>query len=347
MLVSHRLNGLYFASLYRNCIQFLPAETLAPQLEYRSFIKDAVQRTQKCRVLIKVLTPESRIFVAGENHVKIAFLVVATVDQVKEQPRIQAGSDTVLRFYLRQTVSKDGGAEVLCSPAGLITESDCGPVRRKVLATGVLSRAVTIPASELQVYLNSLPRLLTEHHDITLSGTCSQDVRMQDFYGSGSLTLRADDLGDCVFTGSVSIENCGVPVTLENLKWALGAEADSNTYCIDCCGGHISAQDCSFNGYASTDGGTAGNGVNTYPNTSAVLGNCAFHDLQNTVHTYLGGRVEIYGDNPKTDYSGNSVGAYTYWNGLVMLGAGVPTTLGASTNYRNSGGAIIQDGKLI
>ena len=36
----------------------------------------------------KVLTPESRILVAGENHVKIAFLVVATVDQVKEQPRI-------------------------------------------------------------------------------------------------------------------------------------------------------------------------------------------------------------------------------------------------------------------
>ena len=36
---------------------------------YSSFIKDAVQRTQKCRVLIKVLTPESRILVAGENHV--------------------------------------------------------------------------------------------------------------------------------------------------------------------------------------------------------------------------------------------------------------------------------------
>ena len=88
MPVSQQLNGLYFASLYRNCIQFLPAEALAPQLEYRSFIKDAVQRTQKCRALIKVLTSESRIFVAGENHVKIAFLVVAAVDQVKEQPRI-------------------------------------------------------------------------------------------------------------------------------------------------------------------------------------------------------------------------------------------------------------------
>ena len=222
MLVSQQLNGLYFASLYRNCIQFLPAETLAPQLEYRSFIKDAVQRTQKCRVLIKVLTPESRIFVAGENHVKIAFLVVATVDQVKEQPRIQAGSDTVLRFYLRQTVSKDGGAEVLCSPAGLITESDCGPVRRKVLATGVLSRAVTIPASELQVYLNSLPRLLTEHHDITLSGTNSDIVYVKDFHGYGSLSFHANNLGDCVFTRGFTLKNCSAPVIMEKLKWELG-----------------------------------------------------------------------------------------------------------------------------
>ena len=40
MLVSQQLNSLYFASLYRNRIQFLPAEALAPQLEYRSFIKD-------------------------------------------------------------------------------------------------------------------------------------------------------------------------------------------------------------------------------------------------------------------------------------------------------------------
>ena len=40
MLVSQQLNGLYFASLYRHRIQFLPAETLAPQLEHRSFIKD-------------------------------------------------------------------------------------------------------------------------------------------------------------------------------------------------------------------------------------------------------------------------------------------------------------------
>lgn len=122
----------------------------------------------------------------------------------------------MLRFYLRQTVSKDGGARVRCSPAGLITESDCGPVRKMVLATGAPQRYVTMPASELQDYLDALPRLLTENHIITLSGTCSQAVYMKGFYGCGSLTLRADNLGDCVFTRGVFVENCGVPVTVES-----------------------------------------------------------------------------------------------------------------------------------
>lgn len=63
--------------------------------------------------------------------------ILYCVYRLDEPTTIQAGSDTVLRFYLRQTVSADGGAAVLCSPAGLITESDCGPVRRKVLATAL------------------------------------------------------------------------------------------------------------------------------------------------------------------------------------------------------------------
>ena len=104
MLVSHRLNGLYFASLYRNCIQFLPAEALAPQLEYRSFIKDAVQRTQKRRVFIKVLTPESWILVAGEDHVEIAFLIVPAVNQIKEQPRI-----LFIKFAMANLINNQAG----------------------------------------------------------------------------------------------------------------------------------------------------------------------------------------------------------------------------------------------
>ena len=122
--------------------------------------------------------------------------ILYCVYRVDEPVTIQAGSDTVLRFYLRQTVSKDGGATVHCSPAGLITESDCGPVRRKVLATGAPRRDVSLSASELQAYLDTLPRLLTEHYVITLSGTASEEVSVNGFYGCGSLLLRANNLGD-------------------------------------------------------------------------------------------------------------------------------------------------------
>lgn len=86
--------------------------------------------------------------------------ILYCVYRLDEPVTIQAGSDTVLRFYLRQTVSEDGGATVLCSPAGLITESDCAPVRKMVLAVGAPQRYVTVPASELQTYLDALPRLI-------------------------------------------------------------------------------------------------------------------------------------------------------------------------------------------
>ena len=342
MLVSQQLNGLYFASLYRNCIQFLPAETLAPQLEYRSFIKDAVQRTQKCRVLIKVLTPESRILVAGENHVKIAFLVVATVDQVKEQPRIQAGSDTVLRFYLRQTVSKDGGAAVLCSPAGLITESDCAPVRKKVLTTGASSCAVTIPAAELQAYLDTLPRLLTEHYVITLSGTASEEVSVNGFYGCGSLLLRANNLGDCVFKRELRVLNCRLPVQMEKLKWELDETANKYRYCLPCQKSMVYADGCSFNGCAKN-----GRGVGAFYNSYAVLADCAFHDLECAVSTSWGGFVGIFGDNSTEDYSNNQVGICHIRGGLVLLGELVPDTLGGAYNAKEGMSAIIKGGKFI
>lgn len=286
---------------------------------------------------------ELGVYAEDPNEGEILYCVY----RLDESVTIQAGSDTVLRFYLRQTVSEDGGAMVLCSPAGLITESDCAPVRKMVLAVGAPQRDVTMPASELQAYLDALPCLLTENHIITLSGTCSQDVRVQGFYGCGSLTLCADNLGDCVFTGSASVANCSVPVTLEKLKWAIGEGTDPRTYCLHCSDSHLKVENCSFTGYAAADGGKAGRGVNVFANAAITLKNCAFHDLETVVHTYFGGVVGICGDNPETDYSGNLTGVYTYHGGLVMLGNMVPATLGAPANYKNSGGAIIEANKFI
>ena len=268
--------------------------------------------------------------------------ILYCVYRLDEPVTIQAGSDTVLRFYLRQTVSEDGGAMVLCSPAGLITESDCAPVRKMVLATGAPQRYVTVPASELQAYLDALPRLLTEHHVITLSGTNSNIVSVKDFYGCGSLTLRADKVGDCVFTKDVIVENCSIPVIMEGLKWELDGTASPETYCISCRDSTIYANICSFNGHAKT-----GRGVVSWGNSSAVLAGCSLHNLEIAVEASWGGRIGVYGEDPKTECSGNTIGIYLRQGGLVLLGDLVPDLLGGTYNERNRMNAIIKGGKFV
>lgn len=280
---------------------------------------------------------ELGVYAEDPNEGEILYCVY----RLDEPVTIQAGSDTVLRFYLRQTVSKDGGATVLCSPAGLITESDCGPVRRMVLTTDVPYRYVTVPAAELQTYLNTLPRLLTERYIITLSGTNSDVISANGFYGCGYLSFRANDLGDCVFTKEIKITNCSIPVKMEKLKWELDETASPYRYCIYCMQGAVRAETCSFNGRAKD-----GRGVGAFYNASAVLANCAFHDLGCVVSTSWGGCVEVYGDNPE-EYGDNDAGICQVRGGLVLLGERVPDTLGGMYNERNGMNAIIKGGKFI
>ena len=281
---------------------------------------------------------ELGVYAEDPNEGEILYCVY----RLDEPVTIQAGSDTVLRFYLRQTVSEDGGAAVLCSPSGLITESDCGPVRRRVLAIGASSYAVTIPASELQAYLDTLPRLLTEHYVITLSGTCSRDIWVRDFYGCGSLTFRADDLGDCVFTKDFRITSCSIPVHMKNIKWELDETASPYRYCIYCERSAVYAEVCSFNGHAKTGRGAAADF-----NSSVVLANCAFHDLEIAVRTSWGGCVGVYGENPETDYSGNAMGVFLLLGGVALLGERIPDTLGGVYNAKSGMNAIIKGGKFI
>lgn len=281
---------------------------------------------------------ELGVYAEDPNEGEILYCVY----RLDEPVTIQAGSDTVLRFYLRQTVSGDGGAMVLCSPAGLITESDCAPVRKMVLGIDAPSHAVTMPASELQAYLDALPRLLTEHHVITLSGTNSNIVSVKDFYGCGSLTLRADKVGDCVFTKDVIVGNCSIPVIMEGLKWELDGTASPETYCISCRDSTIYANICSFNGHAKT-----GRGVVSWGNSSAVLAGCALHNLEIAIEASWGGRIGVYGEDPKTECSGNAIGIYLRQGGLVLLGDLVPDLLGGTYNERNRMNAIIKGGKFV
>ena len=286
---------------------------------------------------------ELGVYAEDPNEGEILYCVY----RLDEQVTIQAGSDTVLRFYLRQTVSKDGGATVLCSPSGLITESDCGPVRKMVLAASVPKRYVALPASELQAYLDALPRLLTEQFVITLSGTHTQVIEVLDFYGCGSLTFRADNLEDCVLTRSIFVSNCRVPVMMEKLNWNLGSDIMQTESCILCSGGEVMAWECSFNGYVPPEGGMIGRGATTVNRAYFYLQDCKFHNLYIAANCHCAGHIDIIETDKGGEYSGNYIGVYNQYAGLVMLANGIPSTLGGTTNIMNNGGAIIQGGNFI
>lgn len=286
---------------------------------------------------------ELGVYAEDPNEGEILYCVY----RLDEPVTIQAGSDTVLRFYLRQTVSEDGGAQVLCSPAGLITENDCAPVRKMVLTTGTPQRHVTMPASELQVYLNALPRLLTEHHVITLSGTNSNIVYLNDFYGCGSLTFRADNLGDCVFTRKLMLKNCSAPVIMEKLKWELGSNIPYGESCVFCSTSEVMAQECCFTGYVSPDGKQVGRAATTVNRGYCELWDCKFHNFEMVINCYGAGHADIIETEVGGEYSGSNVGVYTHHSGVAMLSDKVPATMGSGGNVTNNGGVIIQGGKFI
>ena len=286
---------------------------------------------------------ELGVYAEDPNEGEILYCVY----RLDEPVTIQAGSDTVLRFYLRQTVSEDGGAQVLCSPAGLITESDCAPVRKMVLTTGTPQRHVTMPASELQDYLNALPRLLTEHHVITLSGTNSNIVYLNDFYGCGSLTFRADNLGDCVLTRKVTLKNCSALVTMEKLKWELGSNIPYGESCIFCSTSEVMARECSFTGYVPPDGEQVGRAATTVNRGYCEFWDCKFLNFEMVINCYGAGHVDIIETEVGREYGGSKYGVFTDFGGVAMLSDKVPATLGSGGNVTRNGGVIIQGGKFI
>lgn len=76
------------SGLERNGLQPFAPETLAPDVKDRGIVKDAVQSAQERVVFIEVLPPERRALVAGKDQIESALLVVAAVNQIKEQTRV-------------------------------------------------------------------------------------------------------------------------------------------------------------------------------------------------------------------------------------------------------------------
>lgn len=193
---------------------------------------------------------------------------------------------------------------------------------------------VSVSASELQAYLDALPKMLTKRYAITVSGTCSSDVKIQSFYGSGSIEISAENIGGCIFSGHIVVDSCGVKVTIAKLRFNLPASSSaagiraSNSILV-------SVQNCEFIG----ENGNQAVGVGTDGHAVIGIAYCKFQNLYIAVHLYRGGL--IYVNCNADDVSNNSYGIYSYYGGIAQLLGSTPNTVGGGSNYKNGGGAII------
>lgn len=251
---------------------------------------------------------------------------------------IVAGSRMVLRFYLEETVSEEVDVKTPGSPAGVITEMVFSPVRDSILKTAVPSRSVTVPAAELPAYLKSLPRLITEMLTIHTSGTVTVPLDLIGFYGSGSITITGDTLGNCTVTDVVSASHCAVPVMLDKLAFVDSGKAAATYYKAVVFGNYVRdliLTECSFTGDGSGK-------AFLLTHSRGRLYACSITGFDAAVCAWMYSTIGADG----VSGSDNSTGAHIYRGGIIMLCDGTPMLVGAAANF-NGGGLILHNGTVM
>lgn len=266
--------------------------------------------------------------------------ILYCVYRLDEPASILAGSDTVLRFNLRQTVSGDDGAQVLCSPAGLITESDCAPVRKKVLAVSAPSRTVTVPMEELADYISRLPRLLTENLIIEVSGEWTGNVPILGFYGCGTLIIKGVDTA--ILNGSLMVSNCSCMVRLKNLTVKAAKEmAEKGGYLLHCTTAMaVWIEDCILVGKGNSSG------IRAFESSLVNVITCSVTGCTNAIEAGTNSITTLV-YTARAGYANNSIGVYAYNGGAAFLCEGIPELVGGASNYKNGGIIIRRNGTLL
>ena len=250
---------------------------------------------------------------------------------------LTAGGKNAYRFYLKQTMGA-AGITVTCSPAGLLIDEDLAPVREKVFAQDVPGRTVSVAAEALAAYMDALPKLLTEQLTISVAGTLENTLVLEDFYGSGSLTVAGSSAAATLHKG-VIVRGCTVPIVIKNCT--VYPSEDSGGSCIKTStSSNIRIIGCSLMGNT----GSTGLDVDS---AMVVAGNISIKN-QSIAAAVSGGSVLcVYKNTTEPEYSNNDTGVFCWYGGAAIL-CDVPDTLGGTVNQRRGGGIIaVSDGTLI
>lgn len=265
--------------------------------------------------------------------------ILYKVYQLQEPVAVRRDSRLVLRFYLEETVSQALNVAVACSPSGLITETVFAPVRDVVQSTAADMENVALEASELQAYLDALPRLLKDHHTILVSGSLDGDLTIHDFHGSGRIQIRGSQ--DCTLCGCIRIVNCDIPVELYDLTIQApdGMDVNSHLLMIELCQ-RVWVEGCTFIGKE------AGVCIRADMCSHAVVSHCAISRFYMAVMASGNSMVSVV-RTEAGNFVSNTYGVYTYRGGIALLDSTVPDLLGGGVNAKDGGIIVKGDGTLL
>ena len=264
--------------------------------------------------------------------------ILYQVFRLDEARAITAGGENVYRFYLQETVGA-AGVTVTCLSAGLLVDEDLAPTRSKVLVVSALPRAVTVSAENLRAYMLSLPRMLTEKLTINVTGTATELIWIEGFYGPGSIEI-AGVSGSTNLNGGVLVLSCAVTVKINFCN--IGPSSDGISHCVQVqnSSGCVWLTHCQLIGNGSSRG---------FDSSYSATAHLEYVTLTNHQIAVIAGQSSVISVavNDEDQPSGNSIGAYVWWGGIILLAAKAPELLGGTTNVKNGGIIAKADGTLL
>ena len=283
---------------------------------------------------------ELGVYARDPDKGEILFQIFRPEDRIT----VRKGSSLVTRFNLDMSLSGAPDITVICSPAGLVIEEEFAPVEQKVFGAAVAGQDVSLQASELQEFLDALPRFLDKNYKIFVQdgSTADTQILLNGFHGSGRIEIRSG-ASTVNLNGGIKCVNCTVPLRFTGIKIAHNGISAGNLLEFERCRcvtldtitliGSDSVSCTGVYSYASR--------VIFEASTSLSISHCKY-----AVWSACGSTVAI-ASGVENGFHDNTYGAAVYIGGMVILAYSTPTLLGGAANWKAGGLIVKTDGTLL
>lgn len=204
--------------------------------------------------------------------------------------------------------------------------------------TAVSSRSVNVAASEVNAYIASLPRLMTEGLSITVTGgPVPGPLELKNFYGPGFLWVFGSKT---VVNGPIAVSGC--------VNYIRVGGFDVRGHISGCAVRIENSTRASLEGLAAD--GAKLSPAHSYPigvycgcHSNVHLSNCTIQNAAAALYCTDMAEMAAF----DCAGSGNARGSEVYRGGIILLGGSTPDQMGGAANTKNGGLVVKANGTLL